>query len=191
MAVTSTPVPGQFARGLEELRRLQYRAEFEVSEAPAPARLAPFGYAQTVDVDSGGSPVGSGRLVILHDPAGQESWQGAIRVISYVDADVDLEVASDPMLPEVGWAWLMEAMEEAESRATAIGGTVTQVNSRSFGVMDERAPEGRLQVRASWTATTFDLVPHARVWALLTSAACGLAPSSEGVSNLNRTRQPR
>ena len=111
--------------------------------------------------------------------------------LALLDADVDLEVASDPMLPEVGWAWLMEAMEEAESHATAIGGTVTQVNSRSFGVMDERAPEGRLQVRASWTATTFDLVPHARVWALLTSAACGLAPSSEGVSNLNRTRQPR
>lgn len=180
-------IPNEFAASLDVLRRLQYRSEFTVTEAPAPSRLAPFGYAQTVDVEFDGHLVGNGRLVILHDPAGQPSWEGTIRVVSYVDADVDLEVASDPMLTDVGWSWLAESLAEAEAPATALGGTVTQVFSQSFGVMSSRAPEGRLQVRSSWTPTqTEDLVPHVRAWALLTAAACGLAPASDGVARLSR-----
>ena len=181
--------PAAFAAGLESLRRLQYRAEFTVREAPAPARLAPFGYAQTVDVEIGEDLVGSGRLVVLHDPAGQPTWEGTTRVIAYIDADVDLEVAADPVLPEVGWAWLNEALTESNADAQALGGTVTQVFSRSFGVMESREPEGRLQVRASWTPTDpSQLIPHARAWALLTASACGLTSNSEGVTNLIRHR---
>ncbi len=179
--------PADFAASLESLRRLQYRAEFTVREAPAPARLAPFGYAQTVDVEVGEDLVGSGRLVILHDPAGQPTWEGTTRVIAYIDADVDLEVAADPVLPEVGWAWLNEALNDSDAKADALGGTVTQVFSRSFGVMESREPEGRLQVRASWTPTSpAELIPHARAWALLTASACGLIPSADGVANLIR-----
>ncbi len=182
-------MPRDFGDALEVVRRLQYRPEFVVREAPAPARLAPFGFAQTVDVELGEDIVASGRLVLLHDPAGQPSWQGQTRVIAYLDADVDLEVAADPVLPEVGWAWLNEGLEEANAPVGALGGTVTQVFSRSFGVMDSREPEGRLQVRASWTPTDpVDLVPHVHAWALLASSACGLSPSSDGVSNLLRGR---
>lgn len=181
--------PAAFAASLESLRRVQYRAEFTVREAPAPARLAPFGYAQTVDVEIGDDLVGSGRLVILHDPAGQPTWEGTTRVIAYIDADVDLEVAADPVLPEVGWAWLNEALTESDASADALGGTVTQVFSRSFGVMESREPEGRLQVRASWTPVDpTELIPHARAWALLTASACGLTPSSDGVTSLIRHR---
>lgn len=181
--------PAAFAASLESLRRVQYRAEFTVREAPAPARLAPFGYAQTVDVEIGDDLVGSGRLVILHDPAGQPTWEGTTRVIAYIDADVDLEVAADPVLPEVGWAWLSEALTESDASADALGGTVTQVFSRSFGVMESREPEGRLQVRASWTPVDpTELIPHARAWALLTASACGLTPSSDGVTSLIRHR---
>ena len=108
-------------------------------------------------------------------------------MIAYIDADVDLEVAADPVLPEVGWAWLNEALNDSDANAEALGGTVTQVFSRSFGVMESREPEGRLQVRASWTPTNpTELIPHARAWALLTASACGLIPSADGVANLIR-----
>lgn len=183
------PPPAPFAASLESLRRVEYRSEFRVREAPAPARLAPFGYAQTVDVELGEDIVGSGRLVILYDPAGQPTWEGTTRVIAYIDADVDIEVAADPVLPEVGWSWLNEALADSDAEATALGGTVTQVFSRSFGVMDSREPEGRLQVRASWTpADPGSLIPHARAWALLTASACGLLPTGDGVSRLSRHR---
>ena len=181
----------EFARGLAAVRLLSYRSEFLVQESPAPARLAPHGFAQTVEVNSGDLLMGTGRLVILHDPAGQESWQGTTRVIAYIDADVDLEVAADPMLPEVGWEWLNEALNDADAAATALGGTATQVNSRSFGVMADRPAEGRLQVRASWTPVDDEqLAAHARAWALLMAAACGLAPTDSGVPSLP-TRRPR
>ncbi len=186
---TRAAMPDDFGDALEVLRRLQYRPEFTVREAPAPARLAPFGFAQTVDVELGDDLVATGRLVVLHDPVGQASWQGKTRVIAYIDADVDLEVAADPVLPEVGWSWLREALDNADAAAGALGGTVTQVFSRSFGVMDNREPEGRLQVRASWTPDNpVDLVPHVHGWALLTASACGLTPTSDGVANLIRRR---
>ncbi len=184
--------PAPFAASLESLRRVEYRPEFRVREAPAPARLAPFGYAQTVDVELDDDLVGSGRLVILHDPAGQPTWEGTTRVIAYIDASVDIEVAADPVLPEVGWSWLNEALNDSGADAAALGGTVTQVFSRSFGVMESREPEGRLQVRASWTpADPAVLIPHARAWALLTASACGLLPADDGVSRLARRRSPR
>ena len=110
-------MPSDFGDALEVLRRLQYRPEFVVQEAPAPARLAPFAFAQTVDVELGDDIVASGRLVVLHDPAGQPSWQGRTRVIAYIDADVELEVAADPVLPEVGWSWLREGLDNAEADA--------------------------------------------------------------------------
>ena len=183
------PLPPPFAGSVESLRRVEYRPEFRVREAPAPARLAPFGYAQTVDVELGEDIVGTGRLVILYDPAGQPTWEGTTRVIAYIDADVDIEVAADPVLPEVGWSWLNEALHDSNADAGALGGTVTQVFSRSFGVMESREPEGRLQVRASWTPTDpGTLIPHARAWALLTASACGLLPAGEGVASLTRNR---
>lgn len=178
------PMPNAFGQSLEQLRLLKYRSEFKMREAPAPARLAPFGYAQTVDISLGDDTVGSGRLVILHDPAGQPSWEGTTRIIAFVEADVDLEVAADPLLTEVGWSWLLEALEGAGAHAEAVGGTVTQTTSRSFGVMDEREPEGRLQIRASWTPKDADdLGAHARAWALLTASACGLPPTSNDLAS--------
>lgn len=165
---------------------MRYRPEFTVTEVPGPARLAPHSFAQTVDVELGDTAVGSGRLVILHDPVGQPSWNGTLRVVCYVDADIDLEVAADPLLPEVGWSWLLEALADAPVGATALGGTVTQVGSRSFGVMQDREPEGRLQIRASWTPLSLeDLPAHARAWGLLTALACGL-PTDPQVPQLRR-----
>jgi len=186
-----TPLPAEFGQHVENLRHMAYRAELTVREAPAPARLAPHGFAQTVDIEVDDEAIGSGRLVILHDPDGQPSWEGTTRVIAYVDADVDLEVASDPMLTDVGWSWLTESLEQAQADAGALGGTVTRTSSRSFGVMSERPPEGRLQVRASWTpAPDQDLTAHANAWALLIAAACGLPPLSPGVAAI-APRPPR
>lgn len=175
----------RFDLALDTVRAVIYRPEFSVVEAPGPARLAPHSYAQTVDVEVDGLSVGSGRFVILHDPAGQPSWNGSLRIVSYVDADVDLEVAADPMLPEVGWSWLIEALADSPVAADALGGTVTQVGSQSFGVMQDRPAEGRLQIRASWTpANMEDLAGHAHAWALLVAFACGL-PTNPQVAHLH------
>jgi len=170
----------RFDAALNRVLSLSYRPELTVSRSPGPTRLAPHSFALTGEANLGDTQIATARLVVLHDPAGQESWQGTIRVVAYVDADVDLEVAADPLLPEVGWSWLREALDENGAAAAAVGGTVTQVASRSFGVMEHREPEGRLQVRASWTPLAMDDLPrHASAWARLIALASGLPESSD------------
>ena len=53
----------------------------------------------------------SGRLILLHDPAGHEAWEGTLRLVTYVTAELDAEMATDPLLPEVGWSWLTDALD--------------------------------------------------------------------------------
>lgn len=182
------PSPGarRFELALGQVRAMSYRDEFTITETPGPARLAPHSFALSADVQLQHHAIGSGRLVILFDPAGQPTWEGTLRAVAYVDADVDLEIAADPMLPDVGWSWLTEALEQAGAEALAVGGTVTQVASRSFGVMGHRDPEGRLQVRVSWTPLELaDLPAHVRAWATLMALACGL-PLEGDVAALRR-----
>ena len=69
-----------------------------VEEIPAPQRIAPFAAAIAADVVVNEAEIGSGRLVLLHDPAGNAAWQGTFRCVSFARADVDPEMVTDPLL---------------------------------------------------------------------------------------------
>ena len=43
----------------------------------------------------------AGRFVLLHDPEGQEPWDGEFRVVTFARGTVELDIAGDPMLTEV------------------------------------------------------------------------------------------
>ena len=49
--------------------------------------------------------------MLLYDPDGQQGWDGFFRLVAYVRADVEPEMAADPLLGEVGWSWLSEALD--------------------------------------------------------------------------------
>ena len=49
----------------------------------------------------GGEDVGSGRLVLLHDPAGNAAWGGTFRLVTFARAEVDPEMVTDPLYREV------------------------------------------------------------------------------------------
>ena len=99
----------------------------------------------------GGEEVGSGRLVLLHDPAGNAAWQGTFRCVTFARADVDPEMVTDPLLASVGWSWLIDALDSHGAEYVAPSGTVTSVSSESFGGMADEAPRAEVEVRASWT----------------------------------------
>ena len=61
------------------------------------------------------------------------------------------------MLTEVGWAWLVEALDDRGAAFRAESGTVTRTASESFGAISDRAPSGDVEIRASWTPTTPDV----------------------------------
>jgi hypothetical protein len=184
--VRSVPAPAEFDRAVRSLHRAVLRAEVRLQEIRAPQRLAPWAHALALEVTQGGEPVASGRLVLLHDPQGQPSWQGTFRLVGYASVDLDAELAHDPLLPEVGWSWLVDALDGNGARHTAAGGTVTQTSSTRFGEVapadtaepdpDDPASSSELEVRASWTPLDPDLSAHLRAWADLLCTAAGLPP---------------
>lgn len=167
------------------------RPELRLEEVPAPTRIAPYALALTGEVNRTRDPedlLGSGRFVVLYDPAGQEAWNGCFRVIVMGRAQLEPELGQDPMLGEVGWAWLTDALEECEADYHSLSGTVTRVLSETFGGLDLSGGEVEIEVRASWSPGATDLSAHLRAWALLLSQVSGLPPIPDNVSLLSRRR---
>ena len=189
--------PEEFRLAVAQLREARLRPEIFCEEMPAPQRIAPFASALSADVTVDGDDVGTGRLVLLHDPAGNDAWEGTFRCVAYARAEIDPEMANDPLLAEVGWSWLSEALEAHGATYVAPSGTVTKVSSESFGSMAGEEPSAQLEIRASWTPVSpdgdapLDLGPHVEAWGELLCTASGLPPVPEGVAPMPSRRGQR
>ena len=188
--------PEEFRKALDQLRSARLRPEIFSEEMPAPQRIAPFAAALSADVTVDGDDVGTGRIVLLHDPHGNDSWDGTFRCVAYARADIDPEMANDPLLAEVGWSWLSEALDAHGAAYVAPSGTVTKVSSESFGGMADEEASAQLEIRASWTPVPddgepLDLGPHVEAWGEMLCTASGLPPVPEGVAPLPSRRGQR
>ena len=183
-------VPAEFLRALHALRDHRPRQEVRLTEIPAPARIAPYAVALTGEValahDEPDEEPAGGRFVLLHDPAGQEAWVGTFRVVTLVRATLDPEVAADPLLCDAAWTWVEEALTDSGLEHHALGGTVTRVQSRSYGALAERPDEVEVEIRASWSPSPADAGAHLRPWGAILCTAAGLPPLPEGVASLGR-----
>lgn len=181
-----------FAGIVEVLRSFTPRAEILLEEVPPPQKLAAFSFAFSADVSNGlagdaEDEIASGRFVLLHEPEGQDTWEGEFRCVTYIRADVDVMMQEDPLLPEVGWNWLLESLSAAGCKYTAASGTVTRVASASFGTLSPRSDEAEIEIRASWTpiiSKTEDIRTHIDGWCTLLSELSGLTPTPEGISTI-------
>ena len=119
--------------------------------------------------------VATGRLILLHDPAGHEAWEGTLRLVTYVTAELEPELATDPLLPGVGWSWLTDALDALRRRAP---------RDRRHGDPDAARPAS-----ATWPArrrpptsrsappgrpSTADLAAHLRAWCEVLASTAGL-----------------
>jgi hypothetical protein len=184
----STVPPEAFTRAVARLLGGQHRPEITLEEVPAPQRLAPFGYAMSGTVLRDGDEVATGRLILLYDPAGHEAWEGTMRLVTYVTAELEPELATDPLLPGVGWSWLVDALEVTGAAYTAIAGTVTQTLSTRFGGLTGPPSSADVEIRASWTPLDEDLAVHLEGWCALLALTAGLPPP--GVTALPEPRPP-
>ena len=179
-----------FQRLIESFRTFSPRAEILLEEVPPPQKLAKYSFALSADVSNGllgddEDEIASGRFVLLHEPGGQDAWEGEFRCVTFVRADVDPMMQEDPLLPEVGWKWLLESLTQASCKFTAASGTVTRVASASFGKLSPRSDAAEVEIRASWTpviTNTDEMLNHITGWCNLLSEIAGLAPIPEGVS---------
>lgn len=110
-----------------------------------------------------------------------------MRLVAYIQADLDSSEAVDPLLPEVAWSWLVDALDARANQVTALGGTVTATTSVRYGDIAGPPRAHQLELRASWTATTLELGPHVEAFCEVLEHAAGLPPA--GVTDLSsRTR---
>ncbi len=180
--VTFDAAVAGFRAGLDEVTAANAGAgHFTFEDVPAPKRLAPYATAVAATVYRDGDEVASGRLVLLYDPAGQQGWAGVFRLVAYVRTDIEPEVAADPLLGEVGWSWLIEALEEPGY--TAESGTVTRVITEGYGAKAGELPLTGFELRASWSPegepadpAQANLPGHVMAWCGSLAAAAGLEP---------------
>ncbi|HEX2133517.1 MAG TPA: DUF3000 domain-containing protein [Actinophytocola sp.] len=175
MTRTSAP-PELFTQAVAALKSLRPRPELELGVVRAPQRLAPWAYAITAEVNGPADVLATGRLVLLHDPEGPEAWDGVLRLVAYVRAELDAELADDPLLPTVGWSWLTDALTATGAAYKALGGTVTDTSSARFGDISGPARTDDLELRASWTPLDANLVPHGEAFCDLMASVVGLPP---------------
>lgn len=181
-------VPRQFQRAVQQLTQLQPRPELRFEKMPAPTRIAPFAASLMADLVSAPEINGTGRFVLLHDPAGNDLWDGTFRCVIYVRCDIEPEFITDPFLAEVGWSWLIEGLARHQAEYDAIAGTVTSVASESFGGMSNEPSNAQVEVRASWTQRDEEVAGHVAAWGDLLCMAAGIAPVPDGVITLPSRR---
>ena len=132
-------------------REVQVQRDFVFEDVPAPKRLAPYATAIAAAVRRDDTDVAWGRLVLLYDPDGQEGWGGMFRLVAYIRAEVDPEMAADPLLGQVGWSWLSEALDAHVPGYAIPSGTVTRVITEGFGGKQDELPLTGFELRASWS----------------------------------------
>lgn len=186
--------PPAFRAAVAQLSAARLRPEVFCEQMPAPQRIAPYAAALSADVTVDGEEMGTGRMVLLHDPDGNDAWAGTFRCVCYVRAEIDLEMANDPLLGEVGWSWLTEALTAHGAAHVAGSGTVTKVSSESFGAMAEDETTAQLEIRASWTPMgdpASQIAAHVEAWGELLCTAAGLPPLPDGVTSMPSRRGQR
>jgi len=182
--------PAAFREAVAAMNAASVRAEIELGPIRPPQRLAPFSYALGAEVKHPELDIvpersegdAFGRLILLYDPEGSDAWDGTMRLVAYIQADLDASEAVDPLLPEVAWSWLVDALDTRADHVTALGGTVTATTSVRYGDISGPPRAHQLELRASWTATTPEIGTHVEAFCEVLEHAAGLPPV--GVTDL-------
>lgn len=192
--MTAHPDAGaHFERAAAELRDTAFRDDIVVREIPSPQGLAPFSIALAADIrpdDHGDSVYGTGRFVLLHDPDAPSGWGGAWRVITFAQAPLEPEIGTDPLLAEVTWSWLVDALESRDAVYHSASGTATKTLSKGFGTLTAEGDGAQIELRSSWTPEE-PFRPHVEAWAELVGMLAGLPPGSENIAVLGARKAGR
>lgn len=181
-----------FAAAEEQLRAASFRADFVVREIPSPQGVAPFSLALAGDVrptEEGESPYGTGRFILLHDPSEPDAWGGAWRIVAFAQAPLEPEIGTDPLLADVTWSWLVDALESRGAQYHSASGTATKILSKGFGSLSDEGDGAQIELRASWSPDGA-FGAHLEAWAELVCMLAGLPPGSEGIAVLGERRNP-
>jgi hypothetical protein len=193
--VRDPAVPALFGQALQAVHDATTRPELVLTEIPAPGGLAPHAIALAGDVRPArhgvDSLLGTGRFVLLYDPAAPEAWGGTFRVVCFAQAPLDVEMAADPVMTAVAWSYLEDALDARAAVYGAASGTATKVLSSGFGELAGQSDGAQLELRASWTPDENSIAASVEGWSELLCLLAGLPPTAEAVGLLPHLRAAR
>ena len=191
----SAPIPTEvsFEDAAAEVREMSFRGDIQVHEIAAPQGLAPAALALAAHVrpDADGDSIyGTGRIVLLHDPEEPAAWGGPWRIVAFAQAPLEPEIGTDPLLADVAWSWLIDALDSRDAVYHAASGTTTKTLSKGFGGLAEEGEGAQIELRASWSPVG-PFPRHVEAWAELVGMLAGLPPGSEGIAVLSARKGQR
>jgi len=183
-----------FAHAADSVRAVRFRGDLTVREIPAPTGLATNALALAGDVrpeeEGVDSAYGTGRFILLHDPEEPAQWNGAWRIVCFAQAPLEPDIGVDPLLADVAWAWLTDALDSHHAAFHSASGTATKTLSKGFGSLASEGDGAQIELRASWSPEGA-IGPHVEAWGELVCMLAGLPPGSEGIAMLGSRRASR
>lgn len=185
--MTNAPsVPAEFTAAVESIKNVTFRDELTVREIESPSGVAPFSFALAADVliaeHEHESQHGTGRLILLYDPAQPDAWGGAFRVVAYAQAPLESDIGLDPFLADVAWSWLVDALKIRDAKYFNASGTATRILSTGFGDLADAGDGAQIELRASWSPSDVQMSGQAEAWGELLCMLAGLPPTADAVS---------
>lgn len=181
----------EFTYAVERVRAVGFRDDLTVTEITAPTGLAPHAFALAGEVRpyAAGEPsaYGTGRLVLLHDPDEPAPWNGPWRIVCFAQSPLEPEIGSDPLVADVAWSWLTDALHSRSAAFHSASGTATKTQSKGFGSLAAEGEGAQLELRASWSPEG-DPTGHVEAWGELVCMLAGLPPGSEGIETVGSRR---
>ena len=192
MSVTEN-LPEAFKLAVESISSVAFREELTVRQIDSPSGVAPYSYALAADVliaeHEHESQHGTGRFILLYDPAEPESWGGPFRVVAFAQAPLEAEIGLDPFLANVAWSWLTDALTIREADYFNASGTATRILSTGFGQLADAGEGAQIELRASWSPASPQMGEQAEAWGELLCMLAGLPPTADAVSLTARRRE--
>ena len=176
---------GRFGEVLHSLKSVAWPRDARVAEIPAPTRIAPFAIALEARIPGPGGELANGTFIVFHNPEPPGVWEGDVRIVTAGRADLDREMGEDPLMAEVAWMWLVEALDAAGPLPRALAGTVTKTLDESFGGLRPMRTRVGVEIRASWTPEGADAGTHLLAWLAFLGRLGGLEPLPEDVARLS------
>jgi hypothetical protein len=184
-------IPEEFAAAVASAESATFRPEVDVSPIPAPERIAPWARAWSATVtpqagDDGDQ--GTSRLVLLYDPSAPVTWSGVWRMVCFAKAPLDQAMSEDPLLPDVAWSWLTDALEAHSAEFARAAGTASTIISTGLGELATDRKGTEMELRASWSPQSPTIKNHMEGWTEFVCMLAGFPPTPDGVAALRTSR---
>lgn len=181
-------LPAAFKLALLSIRQTKLPPHLVIEEIPLPHKETAFGVAisaRTKIQDSGDKPAGIGRFALFYDYDPPLGWDDTMRCVIYVESQIDMQLATDSLAPQVAWSWLTESLINANPGHSSLVGTVSVEVNQAFGGLTLGGNEAQIQIRASWSPQNQQVGPDFTAWLNTLLLCSGLDPA-ENVIQLRR-----